>query len=169
MRSRIHRRSVVLGLLAIPGIAILARTGLLGRYAMAQTEPLSEHHVDTLRRVAFLLFPYPELGDAPYERVAGALAAGAGNIGTRALLDAGISELDATQAGTWLELDQRSQVAALGAVESGAFFQHVLQTTKVVLFNDPLVWAYLGYGGSSLEFGGYLGRGLNDIDWLDEG
>jgi len=160
---------MVLGLLALPGVAVLARTGLLGRYALAQTEPLSAHQADTLRRMAFLLFPYPELGDAPYERVAGALVAGADNVATRAMLDAGISELDATQAGTWLELDQPSQVAALGAVESGAFFQHVLQTTKVVLFNDPQVWAYLGYGGSSLEFGGYQGRGLNDIDWLDDG
>lgn len=159
---------MVLGLLALPGAAVLARTGLLGRYALAQTEPLSARQVDTLRRIAFLLFPYPELGDAPYERVAGALVAGAGDVGTRALLDAGISELDATQASSWLELDPPSQVAALGAIESGAFFQHVLQTTKVVLFNDPQVWAFVGYGGSSLEFGGYLGRGLNDIDWLDD-
>ena len=160
---------MVLGLLALPGVAVLARTGLLGRYALAQTEPLSAHHVDTLRRVAFLLFPYPELGDAPYERVAGALTAGAGNVGTRALLDAGISELDARQAGTWLELDQPSQVAALRDFESGEFFQHALQTTKMVLFNDPQVWAFVGYGGSSLEFGGYRDHGLNDIDWLGDG
>jgi len=103
-------------------------------------------------------------------RAADALAAPDGKARRKvAGADAGVSELDARQPGTWLELDQATQVAALRDLESGEFFQHVLQTTKMVLFNDPQVWAYLGYGGSSLDFGGYLGRGLNDIDWLGEG
>ncbi|MDH4109164.1 MAG: hypothetical protein OEW35_12655 [Gammaproteobacteria bacterium] len=168
MNALLDRRRMLIGLLALPGMALLARTGLLGRYALAQTEPLTAQHIDTLRRIAFLLFPYPELGQAPYERVAGAIAAGAGNAGTRALLDTGIADLDARQAVTWLELEERSQVAALAEIESGAFFQHLLQTTKMVLFNDPEVWAYIGYGGSSMDFGGYVNRGLNDIDWLDD-
>jgi len=168
MTGRIDRRRILAGLLALPGAAVLARSGLLGRYAFAQTEPLTPHHVDTLERMAWLLFPYPELGDAPYERVAAAIAAGAGNVGTRALIDSGVAQLD-SPAGAWLALDETAQLAALRAIENGPFFQHVLQTTKVVLFNDPKVWEFVGYGGSSLEFGGYLDRGLNDIDWLDDG
>jgi hypothetical protein len=43
----------------------------------------------------------------------------------------------------------------------------MLQRTRDDLFNNPVVWAHIGYGGSSLQFGGYVNRGLNDIDWLN--
>jgi hypothetical protein len=33
------------------------------------------------------------------------------------------------------------------------------------LFSNRVVWARIGYEGSSLEFGGYVNRGLNDIDY----
>jgi len=35
------------------------------------------------------------------------------------------------------------------------------------LYNQKDVWTKLGYEGSSAEFGGYLHRGFDDIDWLD--
>jgi hypothetical protein len=34
------------------------------------------------------------------------------------------------------------------------------------LYNQPDLWAKLGYEGSSAEHGGYIHRGFNDIDWL---
>jgi hypothetical protein len=34
------------------------------------------------------------------------------------------------------------------------------------VYTHPDTFAATGYGGSSLEFGGYLQRGFNDIDWL---
>jgi len=30
------------------------------------------------------------------------------------------------------------------------------------------VWKHIDYPGSSKEYGGYINRGFNDIDWLPE-
>ncbi len=37
------------------------------------------------------------------------------------------------------------------------------------LYDNKAVWPLFGYEGSSWEKGGYLNRGFNDIDWLDQG
>jgi hypothetical protein len=34
------------------------------------------------------------------------------------------------------------------------------------LYSNPQVWPLFGYQGSSLEYGGYLERGFDDIAWL---
>jgi hypothetical protein len=36
------------------------------------------------------------------------------------------------------------------------------------LYSQPDVWPYFGYEGPSNDKGGYLHRGFDDIDWLDE-
>jgi len=38
----------------------------------------------------------------------------------------------------------------------------------VTLYDDPEVWAVLGYEGPSLDKGGYINRGFNDLDGLPE-
>lgn len=118
-----------------------------------------------LARIAFLLFPHPDLGAEPYARVASGIAA---DPGAAELVGTGLAELDSLGEGDWLDRSEAQQVADLEAIESGAFFQHMLAQTKSRLYNDREVWAFLGYGGSSMEFGGYLDRGLDDIDWLEE-
>ena len=37
---------------------------------------------------------------------------------------------------------------------------------RAELYYLPAVWALLGFEGSSVEFGGYVDRGFDDIDWL---
>ena len=34
------------------------------------------------------------------------------------------------------------------------------------LYNQKAVWPIFGYEGSSFEFGGYIDRGFDDINWL---
>ena len=46
------------------------------------------------------------------------------------------------------------------------YFALVLNTAIDVLYRDAEVWEMVGYGGSSLEHGGYLTRGFDDISWL---
>ena len=36
------------------------------------------------------------------------------------------------------------------------------------LFNHPRLWELLDYPGSSVEYGGYVDRGFDDIDWLPD-
>jgi len=40
--------------------------------------------------------------------------------------------------------------------------------TAEIVMRDPALWKTLGYQGSSIEHGGYLYRGFDDIDWLPQ-
>ena len=39
-------------------------------------------------------------------------------------------------------------------------------TTIEHLYRNREVWQLVGYEGSSVEYGGYIDRGFDDIDWL---
>ena len=47
------------------------------------------------------------------------------------------------------------------------YFGLVLNTAIDTIYRNPEVWALVGYEGSSLEKGGYLTRGFDDISWLE--
>ena len=59
---------------------------------------------------------------------------------------------------------QRAYV--LRAIETSPFFTFVYNLTLNTLYGNTDVWKILGYEGSSLEHGGYIHRGFDDIDWL---
>lgn len=164
------RRRFVGALLKVSAAVAAARTAIWSGAAAAADPagPLTAHDTATLRRLSFLLFPYPDLGTAAYERVVVAIGSAAErDAGIRALVRDGVGMLDGGQAVSFLSLDETSQVAALTRIEASPFFRYMLQTTRDDLFNNAALWARIGYEGSSLEFGGYIDRGLNDIDWLD--
>ena len=49
------------------------------------------------------------------------------------------------------------------------FFQKVRGSLVTGIYNNPEVWAILGYEGESASKGGYINRGFDDIDWLSQG
>jgi hypothetical protein len=163
-----HRRRFIGALLKVSAALAVARSALWGMQASAADAPpsLTVHEVETLRRVCFLLFPYPELGAAPYERlVNGVSSAARSDADLRQMIGNGVARLDAGR--EFLSLDESTQIDVLAQIEAAPFFAYMLQRTRDDLFNNPVVWAHIGYEGSSLEFGGYVNRGLNDIDWLN--
>ena len=56
----------------------------------------------------------------------------------------------------------------LEKIQHTPFFQFVLNEALSGVYRHPLTWELLGFEGSSLEFGGYINRGFNDIDWLPD-
>lgn len=157
MTQSTDRRHFLRVAATIPGVALAARYGLLPGVAHARA---GEAHA-ILSRMAFLLFPFPELGAEPYARVATALADDAAN---RSLVDAALADFP----DDWLDANTDRQLEHLQHIEAGPFFQFVLAGVRTRLFNDREVWAYLNYGGSSMAFGGYIDRGLDEIDWLED-
>ncbi len=63
------------------------------------------------------------------------------------------------------ELDR---VSILRDLQSTPFFQKVRGDLITGLYNNKEVWPKFGYEGSSVEYGGYIDRGFDDIDWLDQ-
>ena len=58
------------------------------------------------------------------------------------------------------------RVDILRGMEESAFFQQIRGGLVTGLYNQKAVWPIFGYEGSSFEFGGYIERGFNDINWL---
>ena len=65
-------------------------------------------------------------------------------------------------------LDEASREQALGKLEGGPFFSLVYTATINGLYLNEELWMLFGYEGSSLEHGGYLYRGFDEVDWLPQ-
>ena len=55
---------------------------------------------------------------------------------------------------------------ALKRIDGSDFFETVRGATLAGLYGNPRVAALFGWEGSSVEHGGYIDRGFNDIGWL---
>ena len=168
MKSRITRRQfskslggLSLGLCAAP---------LLGPLKLQAASPvigkLTDAEQKTLIRYAYLLLPLLEEGHALYTKVAEVLTLKARQDNrVAAMLSAGIQALDHHNT-SWLKLAKGKQQAIIHQQADTPFFQLLHWTTTETVLGVPDVWKQVGYQGSSIEYGGYLHRGFNDIDWL---
>jgi len=165
MSSKLHRRAL-LRWLATTGLSlpVLANTALSDE-PDAETLALQEFVNIILQR----LFPHPALKNSVYQDVAivmtGAIQA---QPGLNGLIDAGRASLDQMVDGAWTDLDAASQTEALENNQSAPFFLALRGLGGFLFYNTPAVWELLGYQGPSFEKGGYLARGFDDIDWLEE-
>lgn len=78
------------------------------------------------------------------------------------LVEGGLAELGEG----FTELADDARAERLRRLEGSHFFACVRQLAMFAVYNHPAVWALMGYEGSSMEHGGYLERGFDDIDWL---
>ena len=122
--------------------------------------------------MARAMYPHDQLPDVHYERVVAALdQKAAADERMKALLTEGVGFL-ATTTGRhpheFSGLTEDQQVAALTRLQETPFFQAIAAEIIVNLYSQPDVWPYLGYEGPSTDKGGYLHRGFDDIDWLDD-
>jgi len=155
---------------ATAGVAVLASAGVLvdpkGAWALGLTA-LDEHSAQTLLVMSRTIYPHDTLADQYYAGVVGALdGEAAGNADLAQSLKDGVAGLDAAMGVPFVELSEGNRLEVLTARQDSPFFQKVRGTTVVALYNNPLVWRHFGYEGASFEFGGYIDRGFNDLNWL---
>lgn len=129
----------------------------------------SQRERQALSRMARLLFPHDALADDLYTEVVRPLRERAMDDPALATaLRDGLEGLDRLVAGEWRTAPVADQVEALEQVEGEPFFATVQTAVREHLYEHPEVWRLIGYGGPSVEQGGYLNRGFDDIDWLPE-
>ena len=116
----------------------------------------------SLVRMARLLYPHDALADATYADVVQGL------VSDSEALSACIESLNSASASDWLALGEDEQIAVLREIENSTAFQTVQNGVRTGLYNHPDLFQLIRYPGSSLEFGGYIDRGFDDIDWLPE-
>jgi hypothetical protein len=135
-------------------------------WAMATTV-LDDREARTLLAMARHLFPHDELGDRYYAAAVEALdAQAAADPAFAERLRSGIAELDAAMGIPFVDLSAGNQLQLLEDIEGSEFFEAVRGATMAALYNNEVVAREFGYEGSSVEYGGYIERGFNDIGWL---
>ena len=119
--------------------------------------------------IVYQLFPHERLDKDVYEQVTEQLNAKISQSGElTTMLDNAMEVLSGNSHENWFALPESRKVEAIKEIRHTPFFQFVLNQTLGGVYRHPLTWELLGYEGSSLEFGGYINRGFNDINWLPE-
>lgn len=130
---------------------------------------LGENDRRALLRMARLLYPHDALADDIYAEVLQPFQSRvADDRAMAAALRAGFEELDRAAGRDWRTAPTDDQIEALQRIEDAAFFETVQGAVRTQLYEHPEVWNLIGYEGSSVEYGGYVHRGFDDIDWLPE-
>ena len=174
-RPQVDRRGFLRGggLAAIGVTVVPATLALHPAEVYAQSfETLGSDVGKTLIRMARDIFPHDKLPDTAYaDAVIGYDAQAAKDAALKALLADGIADLDARAQKRYGKPyaavpTEPERVVLLKEIEPGEFFQKIKGGLVTGLYDNKAVWPLLGYEGSSWEKGGYVKRGLNDIDWI---
>ena len=112
------------------------------------------------------IFPHDRLADLHYAKPLAALLDKQGT-----LVRQGLQALQASaraRHGKAYEalVAENDRVALLRAIETGPFFREVRSALMFGIYDNKALFPLFGYEGSSVEKGGYLARGYNDLDWL---
>lgn len=127
-------------------------------------EPQGDTDLQLLASVAYDLLPFATLEPALYVQVGERLLQG----GNPAIAEGLVKLREVSGNVPWKELDESARVTLLASLEDTPFFVALRATTIEVLYRSPQVFALVGYGGSAIEYGGYLNRGFDEIHWLPQ-
>lgn len=120
-----------------------------------------------LARMVHLYYPHENVAGQVYEQTADdILTAAASDSQLRQLLDNAYAALDEAGGKPFAELDPPAQLAAMTKVQDEVFFTAIKFQVLARFYANAEVWKAINYPGSSVEHGGYVDRGFNDIDWL---
>lgn len=152
--------------IALGSCAASMLSGQLFPAALAATtfSHFNEQQVRTLVVMARAMFPHRDLDDSFYIAVVEQLDQL--ETETLRLIDAGIAAMNEAASGSWLKLAADEKLVAMENEQTKPYFAVIQNKTIDVLYRNPDVWKLIGYQGSSIEYGGYLNRGFDDIDWL---
>ena len=144
------------GFLASPNAAWAIETAVLKPESMA-----------ALVQMARDIYPHDKVGDEYYVIT----LKGYDSESTAPAVESGIEKLNARARAAGYENYvtvgwEEDRVAILRSIEEDAFFQQIRGGLVTGLYNQKEVWPIFGYEGASFEYGGYIDRGFNDINWL---
>ncbi len=163
-RRQLLSRATAAGASFMVGTGYLAATN--GAWAL-ETAVLRPETMATLVQMARDIYPHDQLADEFYVVAVKSYDSAEAAEG----IEAGIAKLNAAAqaAGhdSYLAMGwERDRVDVLRSLEDDGFFQQIRGGLVTGLYNQKAVWPVFGYEGASFEFGGYINRGFNDINWL---
>ena len=121
-----------------------------------------------LADVSRLLFPHDRLADTIYLDVVRDIDSDMHTQKNIKTLIARLTKILNDKAdGDWLSAAMSKKLGLLKTLQGSEVFSYLHNRTIESLYRNPEVWKLFGYQGSSIEHGGYLHRGFDDIDWLE--
>ncbi|MBI2748294.1 MAG: gluconate 2-dehydrogenase subunit 3 family protein [Burkholderiales bacterium] len=174
--TSMSRRKFIQISAAAPAASVVPSTiGMLLASSEAKAQAaLGEPGFATLVKMARDIYPHDKFEDTLYR----AAVAGYGDQmgkdeALKKLLTDGIAALntEAQKQGrkAYAEIaGEPDRVKVLKAINTSPFFKKIRGDLVVSLYNQPAVWAKLGYQGPSFDQGGYLKRGFNDQNWMNK-
>lgn len=161
--SGLDRRRFLASLVIATAGALSIRTPAASYSAPASTTAAE------WQRVLESMFPHTGIEAALYGVPADALIAAAEkDSNTRQLLEDGWRSLQQAAGGNWATATDEARLRAVSTIVGTPLFTLLRQTTVFTFYGHPMVWQAFGYEGDAWGFGGYLGKGLNTIDWLPD-
>lgn len=165
----LSRRELLKGATAV-GTTFVVGAGFMAASNAAwamETAVLKPETMATLVQMARDIYPHDKVGDSYYAVAVKGYDAAEAAEG----IEAGVAALNAAAQGKGFESYlaigwERDRVDLLRAMEDSAFFQQIRSGLVTGLYNQKAVWPIFGYEGASYEFGGYIDRGFDDINWL---
>lgn len=146
-----------------PGATTLDAEAILTASAMTLDAEVTKRIAHILRAI----FPHDALADGPYERSAQGIVNAVSLPRDTGLVLEGVRSLDGLAGGDLTSLSPDELGVHLKSIENTEFFAMLMTAAVVSLYRDPETWTLLGYEGSAVENGGYLGS-FNDLAWLPE-
>ena len=160
-------------ILKIGGATLLPLASILGLTAPIQrahagarafeSNSFDRAQAGLLLSVARTLFPHDFLPDEQYTKIVVVIDAKATADNAVAMR---VKEALAALPNDFTAMEEAKREEYLRTLEGSPFFRLVYEETIAGLYGDATVSALLGYEGSSVEHGGYLKRGFDDISWL---
>lgn len=167
-RSASTRRQFLAAALAFSGLSVVGTSASLFSPAAALAAATGNRSArKTLAKVARHLYPHDGLSDSVYlDVVDGVLEAASANAAVSRALDTMLASLDRRHGGDWVLANRDEQLASLRDTEAEPYFTAARIQVLVRLYNHPAAWKLIGYDGPSLQHGGWVDRGFDNIDWL---
>ena len=156
---------------AAAGAAIAASAGgavaITPQQVLAATRIISTSQAASLLAMARHLFPHDELGNQYYAAAVALLdEQAAADPELAAQLVAGIARLDGAMGMPFIRLSRGNQLKVIESLDGTPFFSTVRAATLGALYTNDVVARQFGFEGSSVERGGYIERGFDDLGWL---
>ena len=167
-RSAPTRRRFLAATLAFSGLSAVATSAPLFSPAAALAAAAGKRSArETMAKIARHLYPHDALGNSVYlDVVDGVLDAASSNTAVSRALDALLESLDRRHGGDWMSASRDEQLASLRDADVEPYFTAARIQVLVRLYNHPAAWKLIGYDGPSLQHGGWVDRGFDNIDWL---
>lgn len=119
-----------------------------------------------LLRMGRDIYPHDRLGEAPYAKSLFELVGKQPEL-VREGIEALQARARAVHGSAFEEIaGEDDRVALLREIETTPFFRETRSALMFGLYDNKTLFPLFGYEGSSVEKGGYLARGFNDLDWL---